>query len=127
MKKLRQGEEKSKPKPLPSVVVVGVDPSTVWKNIAELGDGAFGKVYKVILFATLSRVKASKIKTGQLAALKSVDFSSDEEMEDLMVEIDILHECKHPNVLQLHEAYIFEKKIWVTFLGIFTLFFLDVS
>ncbi|VDM35675.1 unnamed protein product, partial [Hydatigera taeniaeformis] len=102
LKKFRQGEEKPKSKPLPSVVVVGVDPSTVWKNIAELGDGAFGKVYK-----------ASKIKTGQLAALKSVDFSSDEEMEDLMVEIEILHECKHPNILQLHEAYVYEKKIWM--------------
>ncbi|VDK43807.1 unnamed protein product [Taenia asiatica] len=102
LKKLRQGEEKPKLKPLPSVVVEGVDPSTVWRNIAELGDGAFGKVYK-----------ASKVKTGQLAALKSVDFSSDEEMEDLMVEIDILRECKHPNILQLHEAYVFEKKIWM--------------
>ncbi|KAL5969178.1 Serine/threonine-protein kinase 10 [Taenia solium] len=113
LKKLRQGEEKPKLKPLPSVVAVGVDPSTVWKNIAELGDGAFGKVYKVILHLTSTCVKASKIKTGQLAALKSVDFSSDEEMEDLMVEIDILHECKHPNILQLHEAYVFEKKIWM--------------
>nr|CDS22752.1 STE20 serine:threonine protein kinase [Echinococcus granulosus] len=102
LKKLRQGEERPKPKALPSVVVVGVDPSNSWKNIAELGDGAFGKVYK-----------ASKVKTGQVAALKSVDFSSDEEMEDLMVEIDILHECKHPNILQLHEAYVFDKKIWM--------------
>ncbi|CDS35968.1 STE20 serine:threonine protein kinase [Echinococcus multilocularis] len=102
LKKLRQGEERLKPKALPSVVVVGSDPSNSWKNIAELGDGAFGKVYK-----------ASNIKTGQVAALKSVDFSSDEEMEDLMVEIDILHECKHPNILQLHEAYVFEKKIWM--------------
>lgn len=48
-----------------------------------------------------------------LAALKSVDFSMEEELEDLMVEIDILNECKHPNILQLHEAYVFGKKIWV--------------
>lgn len=33
-----------------------------------------------------------------------------------MVEIDILNECKHPNILHLHEAYVFDKKIWVQFL-----------
>ncbi|KAM7541353.1 hypothetical protein Aperf_G00000043738 [Anoplocephala perfoliata] len=101
-KKFRQSEEKPKRKSLPSIVIVDVDPSTLWTNISELGDGAFGKVYK-----------ASNNKTGKLAALKSVDFTLEEELEDLMVEIDILDECKHPNILQLHEAYIYEKKIWM--------------
>uniref|UniRef100_A0A5K3EPU1 Protein kinase domain-containing protein n=3 Tax=Mesocestoides corti TaxID=53468 RepID=A0A5K3EPU1_MESCO len=102
LKKLRSNEEKPKQKSLPSVIVRGVDPSSQWKNCAELGDGAFGKVYK-----------ASNIETGQLAALKSVDFSSEEELEDLMVEIEILCEYKHPNILQLQEAYIFDKKLWM--------------
>ncbi|KAM3182817.1 hypothetical protein ACTXT7_011580, partial [Hymenolepis weldensis] len=101
-KKLKQNEEKPKPNTLPSIVIQGVDPSTLWTNISELGDGAFGKVYK-----------ASNNKTGELAALKSVDFTSEEELEDLMVEIDILNECKHPNILHLHEAYVFDKKIWM--------------
>lgn len=48
-KKFRQNEEKPKRRSLPSIVVEGVDPSTLWTNICELGDGAFGKVYKVIL------------------------------------------------------------------------------
>ncbi|VDL61768.1 unnamed protein product [Hymenolepis diminuta] len=101
-KKFKQNEEKPKPNALPSIVIQGVDPSTLWTNISELGDGAFGKVYK-----------ASNNKTGELAALKSVDFTSEEELEDLMVEIDILNECKHPNILHLHEAYVFDKKIWM--------------
>lgn len=113
LKKLRQNDEKSKQKALPSVVVQDVDPATLWKNISELGDGAFGKVYKVLRLLNLFSLKATNLKTGQLAALKSVDFSSTEELEDLIVEIEILNECKHPNILQLHEAYIFEKKIWV--------------
>ncbi|VDO07235.1 unnamed protein product [Rodentolepis nana] len=95
-KKLKQIEEKPKRKALPSIVIQGVDPLTLWTNLSELGDGAFGKVYK-----------ASNNKTGELAALKSVDFTSEEELEDLMVEIDILNECKHPNILQLHEAYMY--------------------
>lgn len=49
-KKIKQNEEKPKPNALPSIVIQGVDPSTLWTNISELGDGAFGKVYKVIIF-----------------------------------------------------------------------------
>ncbi|VDD74184.1 unnamed protein product [Mesocestoides corti] len=49
LKKLRSNEEKPKQKSLPSVIVRGVDPSSQWKNCAELGDGAFGKVYKMYL------------------------------------------------------------------------------
>ncbi len=105
LKKFRQNEEKPKQKTLPSAIIQGVDPSTLWENIAELGDGAFGKVYK-----------ASNTKTGNLAALKSVEFTSDEELEDFMVEIEILSEFKNPNILQMHEAYIWDKKLWVSFL-----------
>ena len=31
-----------------------------------------------------------------------------------MVEIDILAECKHPNVVGLHEAYYFDSQLWVS-------------
>ena len=30
-----------------------------------------------------------------------------------MVEIDILAECKHKNVVGLYEAYYFDNKLWV--------------
>ena len=31
-----------------------------------------------------------------------------------MVEIDILAECKHKNVINLYEAYYFDNKLWVS-------------
>lgn len=31
-----------------SYIIKGVDPNTVWDLVGELGDGSFGKVYKVI-------------------------------------------------------------------------------
>lgn len=104
LKKFRQNDEKPKAKTLPSIIVQNFDPSTIWENVAELGDGAFGKVYK-----------STNVKTGLEAALKSVEFSSNDELEDFMVEIEILSDFKHPNILQMHEAYIFDKKLWVCF------------
>jgi len=30
-----------------SYIIRGVDPNTIWSLVGELGDGSFGKVYKV--------------------------------------------------------------------------------
>ncbi|ESO83096.1 hypothetical protein LOTGIDRAFT_223090 [Lottia gigantea] len=70
------------------------DPLTTWTIVGELGDGAFGKVYK-------AENKESKL----LAALKQVEIKSEEDLEDFIVEINILAECKHHNVVGLHEAF----------------------
>lgn len=34
-------------------------------------------------------------------------------MEDFSVEIEILSECKHKNIVELIEAYFYEEKLWV--------------
>ena len=54
-------------------------------------------------------------ETKQLAALKQVDIQNDEELEDYAVEIDILTHCKHKNIVGLHEAFLFNDKLWVRF------------
>jgi hypothetical protein len=36
-----------------------------------------------------------------------------------MVEIDILAECQHKNVINLYEAYYFDNKLWVSLNGLF--------
>ena len=48
-----------------------------------------------------------------LAALKSVPIVEEHDMEDFMVEIEILAECKHPNVVGLHEAFFYDNQLWV--------------
>lgn len=35
------------------------------------------------------------------------------ELDDFMVEIDILSECKHPHIVGLLEAYSFDSALWV--------------
>ncbi|XP_045782015.1 serine/threonine-protein kinase 10 isoform X3 [Maniola jurtina] len=78
------------------------DPADNWDMIGELGDGAFGKVYK-----------AQHKVTGQLAAAKMCVLDNEDDLADFTVEIDILSECRHPNVVELHEAYFIDNKLWM--------------
>ncbi|XP_041371147.1 STE20-like serine/threonine-protein kinase isoform X2 [Gigantopelta aegis] len=79
-----------------------VDPMQLWDIVGELGDGAFGKVYK-----------AENKEKKTFAALKKVEINSDEDIEDFSVEINILAECRHRNVVGLHEAFIFDGYLWM--------------
>ncbi|KAK2852549.1 hypothetical protein Q7C36_007750 [Tachysurus vachellii] len=79
-----------------------VNPEEVWEIVGELGDGAFGKVYK-----------AQNKQTGILAAAKVIDTKTEEELEDYMVEIEILASCDHQNIVKLLDAFYFESKLWI--------------
>ncbi|KAM8974427.1 serine/threonine-protein kinase 10 isoform 2-T2 [Pelodytes ibericus] len=79
-----------------------LDPNQVWEIVGELGDGAFGKVYK-----------AKNWETGILAAAKVIETKNEEELEDYMVEIEILANCNHPNIVKLLGAFYFENKLWI--------------
>ncbi|XP_034543097.1 STE20-like kinase b [Notolabrus celidotus] len=78
------------------------NPEEIWDIIGELGDGAFGKVFK-----------AQNKQTGILAAAKVIDTKTEEELEDYMVEIDILASCDHQNIVKLLDAFYFEGKLWI--------------
>uniref|UniRef100_A0A3B4AK78 non-specific serine/threonine protein kinase n=1 Tax=Periophthalmus magnuspinnatus TaxID=409849 RepID=A0A3B4AK78_9GOBI len=78
------------------------NPEETWEIIGELGDGAFGKVFK-----------AQNKQTGILAAAKVIDTKSEEELEDYMVEIDILASCDHDNIVKLLDAFYYESKLWI--------------
>uniref|UniRef100_A0AAY4BM56 non-specific serine/threonine protein kinase n=1 Tax=Denticeps clupeoides TaxID=299321 RepID=A0AAY4BM56_9TELE len=79
-----------------------VNPEEVWEIVGELGDGAFGKVYK-----------AQNKQTGILAAAKVIDTQSEEELEDYMVEIEILASCDHHYIVKLLDAFYYEDKLWI--------------
>lgn len=78
------------------------NPEDHWEIIGELGDGAFGKVYK-------ARHKITNV----LAAAKICELKGEDDLEDFTVEIDILVECKHHNIVDLKEAFFFEGKLWM--------------
>uniref|UniRef100_A0A8C1KVX8 non-specific serine/threonine protein kinase n=1 Tax=Cyprinus carpio TaxID=7962 RepID=A0A8C1KVX8_CYPCA len=77
-----------------------VNPNDIWEIIGELGDGAFGKVYK-----------AQNKETGALAAAKVIETKSEEELEDYMVEIDILASCNHQYIVKLLDAFFYDNKL----------------
>ncbi|XP_062988682.1 STE20-like serine/threonine-protein kinase isoform X2 [Elgaria multicarinata webbii] len=79
-----------------------LNPEDYWEIIGELGDGAFGKVFK-----------AQNKETKVLAAAKVIDTKSEEELEDYMVEIDILASCDHPNIVKLLDAFYYENNLWI--------------
>ncbi|XP_057242066.1 serine/threonine-protein kinase 10-like, partial [Malurus melanocephalus] len=78
-----------------------LDPGEVWEVVGELGDGAFGKVYK-----------AKNKETGALAAAKVIETKSEDELEDYMVEIEILATCDHPHIVRLLGAFYWDSKLW---------------
>ncbi|KAL1005906.1 hypothetical protein UPYG_G00065410 [Umbra pygmaea] len=78
------------------------NPEEVWEIVGDLGDGAFGKVYK-----------AQNRLTGILAAAKVIDTKTEEELEDYMVEIDILASCDHDNIVKLLDAFYYDSKLWI--------------
>lgn len=56
--------------------------------------------------------------SGMLAALKQVDITSEEDLEDYSIEIDILDSCKHENIVALYESFYFGDKLYVSIIEI---------
>ncbi|KAM6036139.1 LOW QUALITY PROTEIN: STE20-like serine/threonine-protein kinase [Theristicus caerulescens] len=94
--------EKKKPPRRYEHVRRDVNPEEAWLVLGELGDGAFGKVFK-----------AQNKVTGALAAAKVIDTPSEEELEDYVVEIEILACCDHPNITKLLDALYWDGRLWI--------------
>jgi len=104
--------------------IIEQDPRLVWQKVVDIGDGAFGKVYKV-----------KNKSNGVYAAAKIIEKCSRLELDEYLVEIQILRECDHKNVVKLYEAYFYNSELWVGFEKInriiffyhFIIFFIIIS
>ncbi|KAM9332531.1 serine/threonine-protein kinase 10 [Pholidichthys leucotaenia] len=79
-----------------------INPNDLWEIVGELGDGAFGKVYK-----------ASNKETGALAAAKVIETKCEDELENYIVEIDILAKCDHRYIVKLLDAFYYDENLWI--------------
>ena len=59
--------------------------------------------------------KAQNKTSNLMAAAKLCALEGEDDLSDFIVEIDILSECKHSNVVGLYESYFFEGRLWVRF------------
>jgi len=48
-----------------------------------------------------------------MAAAKICELNGEDELEDFVVEIDILTECRHQNIVSLLEAFFGDGKLWM--------------
>eukprot|EP00118_Oscarella_pearsei_P001604 m.7892 g.7892 ORF g.7892 m.7892 type:complete len:888 (+) comp19949_c0_seq1:181-2844(+) len=95
------GGRSKKKKDYPNITR-NVDPEETWEIVGELGDGAFGKVFK-----------AKNRNSGQFAAAKIVEIKQEDELDDFSVEINVLASSNHPNVIKLLEAFFYGSKLWI--------------
>jgi serine/threonine protein kinase len=83
--------------------LLSTNPLIKWNLVEEIGDGAFGKVYKA---------RNRKVDSLYTAA-KIIEKCTPDELEEYMIEVDILKKCKHKNIVELYESYYFDNKLWV--------------
>ena len=103
------------------------DPLENWELTTEIGDGAFGTVYKVALhhflfpvtmvtsLATILIPQARHTSDPSLvAAVKSIPISEDEDDEQYSTELLVLARCSHVNIVQLLDCYLHNQQIYVS-------------
>uniref|UniRef100_A0A0M3HSE5 Protein kinase domain-containing protein n=1 Tax=Ascaris lumbricoides TaxID=6252 RepID=A0A0M3HSE5_ASCLU len=97
---IRGDEKKSVAKSVPSIVRLETDVAEYWTLKEVIGDGAFGNVYKAV----------SKSDPTRVAAAKAMELDDDEGAA-VMVEVEILTHCVHPNIVQLYDAFTMGNRI----------------
>jgi cyclin-dependent kinase len=75
-------------------------------KIEKIGEGAFGVVHK-----------AKDRSTGEIVALKKIRLGAEDEgiPSTVFVEISLLKELQHPNIVRLHDVVHTEKKLTLVF------------
>eukprot|EP01129_Flabellula_baltica_P013011 TRINITY_DN5975_c0_g1_i2.p1 TRINITY_DN5975_c0_g1~~TRINITY_DN5975_c0_g1_i2.p1 ORF type:complete len:316 (-),score=65.57 TRINITY_DN5975_c0_g1_i2:5-952(-) len=82
-------------------ITIEKDPSKIFLNLTQIGDGTFGIVYCGIDIRTMEKV-----------AVKRLDLQENDE-EDLIAEIVMMNTLSHPNVVKYIETYLFRDFLWV--------------
>src|SRR3989338_6288188 len=78
------------------------------KQGKTLGQGGFGRVF---LGKIVNKVYAKKLKVKSVA-VKVMPYDETREKRNALVELKFLRLCKHPNIVELHSAYIIGKESW---------------
>lgn len=71
----------------------------MYENFSPIGEGSYGVVYRAV------NVKINKLVAVKIYKEKYVK----ENYEEILEEIRIIKQFKHPNLINLNQSFIFEK------------------
>jgi len=82
-------------------------PRDVFQIVEDLGVGAYGSVHKALMKTT-----------GQLVAIKKIQFDDEEDMKDVFKEISIMSTCHSPQIVGYIGTYReTETCLWIAMVG----------
>jgi len=93
----------NKKRKLISNIKTDINPEDVWEILCDIGDGAFGKVHKA----------RHREDQDRFAAAKVCKIEHETDLDDFSVEIDILSDTQHENVIELYEAFYYQEQLWM--------------
>lgn len=73
----------------------------VYVREAELGAGAFGRVYKV-----------RNVETNQIYAEKAIECKDNNQLANVLGEMKRLSKLSHPHIMKLHQTKFDQKKVF---------------
>jgi calcium-dependent protein kinase len=79
--------------------------SKSYKILEKIGEGSFGKVYKVIYILT------NQLRAMKLVKKESVQYQDDE--KKFLKEIEVLSKLDHPNIIKVYEYFVDKKNFYV--------------
>ena len=79
------------------------DPSEMYADLKKVGEGGAGTVF----------VATDRASPQRTVAVKRVPVRNRKEMEALEHEIFMMHSTRHPNIVQVHESYLFQDQFWI--------------
>ena len=82
------------------------DPFEIYDTLKVLGEGSFGKVFKVI-HRKNGFIRAMKVINKKFAGV------NEEKQSKLINEINIMKKLDHPNILKVYEYFNTEKKLYI--------------
>ena len=81
---------------------VGRNPGELWEIQALIGQGSYGKVYR-----------ATSRATSRLVAFKVLPLEEDAISHEMLMELNSLRRCDHPNIVRYHSSYVFDAQLWI--------------
>ncbi len=71
------------------------------------------RVPSVVVVVQVHKVRHRDRPDSLLAAAKICVLENDEDLDDFVVEIDILADISHENIIKFYEAFFYQNKLWV--------------